>query len=147
MVYFVMTADQRARAGYYPAPPGDGCRELDIAMGGRSRQPMSLLSVVIGDEVLPQSPDDRHDLRHQALLRLLATQLQSVPRPPTPGTGIDHTYVHLLDRSDTKVRVLATPSLLPDRFDEQPWEGYWDMEVLEFSPAGHLLTRHAHHEK
>lgn len=140
VTWYFSTSEQRAREDHFPRPAGDGCRDLDAALGSRSRDRGALLAALAGEGLPPVLPPPAPDLRHQALRRLLDVQTRQIA-PATGGTGIDHTVVEILQRSSESWRVMGTASLTPDSFDSRPWEGYWSLETFEFTADGTLVSR------
>jgi hypothetical protein len=95
-----------------------------------------------------EHPDDPTvETRHEALRALLSLQSKrfDVSLPAVvKTTGIDHVLVKALSTSNNLVRLVATPSRLPDR---KATEGdYWNLEVLAFDKSGRLLSRGAYKE-
>jgi hypothetical protein len=127
---------------------------LDSRLGASAWQATNLLVVLSweyrddGQNPLGLGFPDFFDFQHLALLRLLDIQRSqfghSAPRRATGGDFIDHSYVHIIERTKSRVVVIATGTLKPVHFDRSGVDGpapYWQMERFTFASSGQLLSR------
>lgn len=130
---------------------------LDSRFGPSAWQPTKLLEVLSWPyHDNNQNPFDLghpefFDFQHQALLRLIDIQQEHFGHSAAPrnqdGTYIDHSFAHVIERTDSHIVVIGTATFKPCHYDNSSVHGpdpYWQMERLTFAHTGELLYRAAH---
>ena len=142
------------RSKYFPVK-GDGCGDLERVLTVDANSPQILLTVFeweydSGASKNPYHLDRRtfYDVRHQALVRLLALQKKEFGTKAPPQSdhqyGIDHSGVSVLSVNKAGDYLIeGTGSIFPDHFGQHPWEGYYHVEQFLFDSTGKLLDRGA----
>jgi hypothetical protein len=125
---------------------------LDATLGKDASDSRKLLEILALNESHAGLPTNAHgmtmlnEIQHLALLRLLELQgglfKTSIPAPAADSVGIDQSFAHVHGTNGSNLIILGTPSLKPVRYD-RPGEGYWDMQLFEFTREGRLVSRRA----
>ena len=139
---------------FFAFPKNDGCELLDKKLGEDAQSPTKLLEVIAWEYNDDSSKNphalgfsDFFDIRHQALVKLLAIQHKvfgdALPEQHHKTLRVDHSGARVIEENTDIVIVEGSSSIFPDEVDEPNGDGYYRWEHFTFDRSGKLISRSA----